>query len=108
MSEFVSAGPAADFVPGKMKVVKVDGREVAVTKVEEGFYAFANLCTHSLHPMHLGYVKGKEAICIYHWASFDATTGAVIQGPAYEPLQTYEVRVENGEVQVGRAKEPIV
>ncbi len=104
MSEFIPAGKAADFIPGAMKVVKVDGREVCVTKVDDGFYAFANECTHSLHPMSFGYVKGKEAVCIYHWAIFDATNGAVIQGPAYDPLATYEVRVEGGEVQVGPQK----
>lgn len=102
MSEFVSAGRAEEFQPGKMKVVKTSGGdEVAVTKVDDGFYAFSNYCTHSLHPMNFGYVKGKEAVCIFHWAIFDATDGHVIQGPAYQPLQTYEVRVEDGEVQVG-------
>lgn len=102
MSELVSAGREEDFEPGKMKVVKVDGENVAVTKIEgEGYFAFSDECTHSLHPMHFGYIKGKEAVCIYHWAVFDATTGAVLQGPAYDPLQTYEVHVENGEVFVG-------
>jgi 3-phenylpropionate/trans-cinnamate dioxygenase ferredoxin subunit len=104
MSDFVSAGRAVEFQPGKMTVVRVDGTEVAVTKVDDGFYAFSNLCTHSLHPMNFGYVSGKEAVCIFHWAIFDATNGNVIQGPAYEPLQTFEVRVEDGEVQVGGPK----
>jgi 3-phenylpropionate/trans-cinnamate dioxygenase ferredoxin subunit len=100
MSEFVSAGKVEDFQPGKMKVVKVDGDEVAVTKIDDAFYAFSNTCTHSLHPMNFGYVSGKEAVCIFHWAIFDATDGHVIQGPAYQPLQTFEVRVQDGEVQV--------
>lgn len=104
MSGFVAAGKPEDFTPGSMKVVKVDDKEVCVTKVEDGFYAFSNLCTHSQQPMNFGYVKGKEAVCIYHWAIFDATNGAVIKGPAYEPLQTYEVKVEDGLVQVGPPK----
>ncbi len=104
MSEFVSAGKAEEYEAGKMKVVKVDGYEIAVTKVEDEFYAFSNYCTHSLHPMNFGYVSGKEAVCIFHWAIFDATNGHVIQGPAYEPLQTFEVRVQDGEVQVGGPK----
>ena len=98
------AGKTEDFAPGSMKVVKVDGREVCVTKVDDGFYAFSNECTHARHPMSFGFVKGKEAFCIFHWASFDATNGAVIQGPAYDPLTTYEVRVEDGIVQVGGMK----
>jgi len=106
MTERVPAGRAEDYAPGAMKVVKVDGKEVCVTKVDDTFCAFSNECTHARHPMHFGYVKGKEAVCIYHWAIFDATTGAVIQGPAYEPLATYEVIVEDGEVQVGEKKNP--
>ena len=101
MSEFVAVGEAEDFVTGAMKLATVDGHEVVVTKIDGGFYAFANECTHAHHPLSFGYIKGREAVCIYHWAIFDATNGAVIQGPAARPLRTYPVKVEDGVVQVG-------
>jgi 3-phenylpropionate/trans-cinnamate dioxygenase ferredoxin subunit len=85
-----------------MKVVAVDGREVVVARIDDNFYAFANECTHAFHPLSYGYISGREAVCIYHWAKFDATTGEVTQGPAVRPLQTFDVRVEDGHVLVGK------
>ena len=98
--EFASVGRVEDFAPRAMKVATVGGREVVVTRLDSGFYAFANQCTHAFHPLSSGYISGREAICIHHWAKFDATTGEVTQGPAVRPLQTFEVRVEDGEVLV--------
>jgi 3-phenylpropionate/trans-cinnamate dioxygenase ferredoxin subunit len=39
-------------------------------------------------------------MCQCHGSRFDVTTGAGLRGPATEPLATYEVREENGELQI--------
>jgi nitrite reductase/ring-hydroxylating ferredoxin subunit len=39
-------------------------------------------------------------MCQCHGSRFDLTTGAVPRGPATEPLATYEVREEHGELQI--------
>jgi nitrite reductase/ring-hydroxylating ferredoxin subunit len=33
-------------------------------------------------------------------SQFDISTGSVLRGPATQALETYEVREENGEIQV--------
>ena len=38
-------------------------------------------------------------MCQCHGSRFDITTGAVISGPATEPLELYEVREEGGKNQ---------
>ena len=101
---FVRAGKSEEFEPGTLKLVNVDGTEVAVTQVDGSFYAFANECTHQNVRLAEGFgeLRGRRITCALHESSFDVKNGRVTGGPAYEPLATYEVRVEDGEVLVGK------
>lgn len=52
--------------------------------------------------MALGDTPGNGTIeCAWHGARFDITTGAVLQGPATDPLPVFEVMVRDGAVLVG-------
>lgn len=105
MSDFVSTGKTTEFEPGVIKVVKVDGVDVAVTKVADAYCAFANECTHQNVPLANGFgeLNGRRIHCTLHDSSFDMKNGRVTGGPAYEPLATYDVRIEGDEVFVGKA-----
>jgi nitrite reductase/ring-hydroxylating ferredoxin subunit len=39
-------------------------------------------------------------MCQCHGSQFDITSGAVLRGPATEPLTSYEARELDGEIQV--------
>ena len=39
-------------------------------------------------------------MCQCHGSRFDIATGAVVNGPAIRPLQVYEVREVDGDVQI--------
>ena len=55
--------------------------------------------------MSLGTVlPGGGIECAWHGARFDARTGAVLEGPATEPLPTFHVRIEGDQVLVGSRK----
>jgi 3-phenylpropionate/trans-cinnamate dioxygenase ferredoxin subunit len=45
-------------------------------------------------------VEGEEVVCPRHGARFSLASGAALSPPAYEPVATFPVRVENGIVQV--------
>ena len=47
-----------------------------------------------------GTVEGDQIVCPRHGARFCIRTGAALCAPAYEPTDTFPVRVENGEIQV--------
>lgn len=47
-----------------------------------------------------GLLTGTTLMCQCHGSKFDVTTGSVLQGPATKPLATYEVREENGNIEV--------
>jgi nitrite reductase/ring-hydroxylating ferredoxin subunit len=39
-------------------------------------------------------------ICPCHGSEFDVRNGAVLQGPAREPVETYEARVEGDNLEI--------
>jgi 3-phenylpropionate/trans-cinnamate dioxygenase ferredoxin subunit len=47
-----------------------------------------------------GELEGKKVICSCHDSWFDITTGEVLNPPADDPVATYPVLVENGEIKV--------
>jgi Rieske Fe-S protein len=58
--------------------------------------AFSSTCTHL--GCTVSKVSGGKILCPCHGSVFNATTGAVLQGPASKPLPAVQVTVTNGEV----------
>jgi 3-phenylpropionate/trans-cinnamate dioxygenase ferredoxin subunit len=78
--------------------VVVDGTEALLCNVDGTFYAIEDVCTHDGGPLDQGELEGCTIRCPRHGALFDVTTGAALTLPAVIPLETYPVRVENGQV----------
>ena len=78
----------------------MDGIEIVVVNLDGQFYAVEDVCTHDGGPLGEGKLDGCELICPRHGARFDVRTGAATRMPAIEPVPTYEVRVEDGDVLV--------
>ena len=75
--------------------------EIAVARLADGsFAAFDDACTHEECPLSGGELEGSRVVCYCHSSEFDVLTGAVLRGPAAEPLPVYETRVVDGELQV--------
>jgi 3-phenylpropionate/trans-cinnamate dioxygenase ferredoxin subunit len=80
--------------------VDVDGTEVAIFKIDEAFYAIEDVCTHDGAEIASGELEGDEIICPRHGARFCVKTGEVKCAPAYENVDSFPVRVEEGRLQV--------
>ena len=78
--------------------------DVAVFNVEGGFCATQARCPHRQGPLSEGTLDGSTVRCPLHGAQFNVWTGAVLRGPATEPLETYRVIVEG---EVGRVDVPL-
>lgn len=72
---------------------------VSVARVGGRLYAFDDLCTHEACPLSAGLLTGTTIMCQCHGSRFDITTGKILNGPAAEPLSTYEVKEAGGEIQ---------
>ena len=100
MSSWVDVGRADTFVAGKPIHVEIDGVGIAVFRLEDGFYAIEDICTHDGSVLTGGCVEGDQIVCPRHGARFSIKTGEALTAPAYEPTTTFPIRVEGGVVQV--------
>ncbi len=100
MSEFVTVGPADDIDEGGVMAYEAEGRQVAVARADGALYAFSDICTHRNCTLSTGELDGTEIECECHGSVFDIATGVVVNGPATDPIETFDVREEDGNVQV--------
>ena len=100
MSEWIDVVPADEFEPGTWRTVDVDDVMIAVFNLDGEFYAIEDVCTHDYSTLTGGQVEGDEIVCPRHGARFNVKTGEALTAPAYEPVPTFPVRVDNGIVQV--------
>jgi len=75
---------------------------IAIARVDQRLYAFDDLCTCTdvACPLSGGLLKGTTIMCQCHGSRFDITTGAVINGPATEALNVYEVQEVEGSIRI--------
>lgn len=71
--------------------------DAAVFNVAGGFCATQAKCTHRGGPLNEGKLDGSTVTCPWHGSQFNVCSGAVLRGPATEPVKAYRVIVE-GEV----------
>ena len=104
MSDWVDVVRIEDLPPGSRRVVDVDGAQVAVFNLDGRFYAIEDVCTHDGGDLAGGELDGEAIVCPRHGARFSVKTGEVLAPPAYGPVATFPVRLEDGRVQVRDAR----
>ena len=89
-----------DVPNGTLLAVTLPGGEaVCVANVGGEVRAFTDRCPHAAFPMSAGELLADGTVlCAWHGARFDARTGAVVEGPACDPLAVFAVRVAGGEI----------
>lgn len=75
-------------------------RRISVARVGGTLYAFDDLCPHEACPLSAGLLTGTTLKCQCHGSQFDIASGAVLHGPATKALTTYDVREQDGQIQV--------
>ena len=98
MAEFKKVARVEDIPVGKVKGIEVGYDKIVICNTGEGFYAVIDECSHETLPLNQAKLKGNIIICPHHGARYDVRTGEVTHPPAIVPVQTYEVKVENGEI----------
>ncbi len=100
MTDWIDVCDAMALENKKNIIVDVDGTEVAIFNINGEFYAIEDVCTHDGAEIASGLLEGDEIICPRHGARFCVKTGEVKCAPAYENVDAFPVRVENGQLQV--------
>lgn len=90
----------AEVPVGGAKLAKADGTTWLVAQPKQGsFVCHSGICTHQGCP--LTQVDGDIGVCTCHGSRFDANTGAVVQGPATQPLPKQSVKVSGSNIVLG-------
>jgi len=75
------------------------GQPVAIVHTEDGdVYAIDDICSHANVSLSEGELEGCQLECWLHGSRFDVRTGAPSGLPATEPVATFPVTIEDGEV----------
>jgi 3-phenylpropionate/trans-cinnamate dioxygenase ferredoxin subunit len=94
----VRVGPLDALTPGSGTRVEQGDTRIAVFLIGDEVYAIGDRCSHAEASLAEGEVFGTEVECPRHGSEFDVTTGRPGSLPATQPVPTYEVVVEDGDV----------
>ena len=98
----IAVAAADEFPPGSSKIVREGSLFVGVYNCGGELYAIEDRCSHDDGPLCEGEWEQDECrvICPRHGSAFDLRSGRPLTLPAFEPVATYPVKVENGIVKV--------
>jgi 3-phenylpropionate/trans-cinnamate dioxygenase ferredoxin subunit len=98
----VDVGPLSEFPPGTVKIVREGDLAVGVFNAGGELYAIEDRCSHDDGPLAEGDFDEERCVvvCPRHGSEFDVRTGKPRTLPAYLPVPTYPVRVEDGRIVV--------
>ena len=102
MAEFTTVGKVDELDSRELAAFDLGAERVAISRVAGAYYAFGDTCTHLGCSLAEGELEEQTVTCACHGSQFDVTTGAVLRGPAREPVKSYGVRVQDGALQVER------
>jgi nitrite reductase/ring-hydroxylating ferredoxin subunit/uncharacterized membrane protein len=101
-TEWTPAADASLLSESRPQRVIVDDTPVVLVREGENIFAIHDRCSHRGCSLSEGSLEGQEIVCSCHGSRFSLRDGAVKQGPATSPQPAFQVRVENGRVEVRR------
>lgn len=106
MSKWIYIANQTEFGQGQFRLIEANDTRIAVINLDGEYFALKDVCSHEGFPM-LGcglepgeLICGDELVCPRHGARFSIRTGEPLCPPAYEPVETYQVRIHEGMVQL--------
>ena len=97
MPETITVCPIEDLPPGAMRLVEWEDVEIGVFNCGGTYYAIEDRCSHDDGPLAEGELDEADCTveCPRHGARFDLRTGKPLTLPAYVPVDTFPVVVDD-------------
>ena len=85
---------------GERKIVEIDGVEIGVFNCGGDLLAIEDRCSHDDGPLAEGEFNPEACTveCPRHGSLFDLRSGRPKSLPAFAPVETFEVRAEDGKI----------
>jgi 3-phenylpropionate/trans-cinnamate dioxygenase ferredoxin subunit len=89
--------PLSELPPGSRKIVEHDDVEIGIFNIAGTFYAIEDRCSHDDGPLAEGTLDPEKCTveCPRHGSLFDLRTGRPTTLPAYVPVETFTVLIED-------------
>lgn len=101
---YVTVAQVGDIPEGQGRAFAVGKRMVAVFLHQGRYYAIDDFCPHQGASLAEGYLEDCAVACpLHHWR-FSIENGSWLDNPKIQ-IETYNVRVSNGKIQVQQAEE---
>ncbi|HLI80906.1 MAG TPA: Rieske (2Fe-2S) protein [Candidatus Binataceae bacterium] len=99
MAEFHETIPLDRLPPGKGKVVRIAGKDIALFNVEGTIHATDDACPHAGVSLGSGKLRGNIVTCRGHGFQYDVTTGSCVTIAGLRAV-SHPVRIVDGKIQV--------
>ena len=98
----ITVGRVEELPPGSVRIVHSGQVGVGVYNLDGKFCAIEDRCSHDDGPLAEGEHDADRGvvICPRHGSEFDICSGRPLSLPAYQPVETFPVVVEDGVVKV--------
>lgn len=96
---WVRLGPAARWQEGRGQAFEIRGREIAVFRVGERFFALDHRCPHRGGPLALGQIEDGILSCPWHGWRFELDGGRSAVNPTLA-VECFPAETRDGEVWV--------
>ena len=83
--------------------VVADGVAILLVKRGDRIFAITETCPHLGGPLSEGKLVGNAIQCPWHASELDLEDGHVVNGPTTFPARCFDVRVQNGQIEVRAA-----
>jgi 3-phenylpropionate/trans-cinnamate dioxygenase ferredoxin subunit len=102
MAEMIDICPIQELPPGAMRLVEWEDLEIAVVNCGGDVVAIEDRCSHDNGNLVEGELDEDNCTieCPRHGSVFDLRTGKPLNLPAYVPVDTFAVSVEDGLIKI--------
>jgi 3-phenylpropionate/trans-cinnamate dioxygenase ferredoxin component len=102
MPELIDICPVDELPPGAMRLVEWDDLEIGVFNCAGDLLAIEDRCSHDNGNLVEGELDETECTieCPRHGSKFDLRTGKPVNLPAYVPVDTFAVSVQDGVIKI--------
>jgi 3-phenylpropionate/trans-cinnamate dioxygenase ferredoxin subunit len=102
MADLIDICPQDELPPGAMRLVTWEDLEIGVFNCAGALYAIEDRCSHDDGELVYGELDQADCTieCPRHGSKFDLKTGKPLTLPAYEPVETFPVTVQDGVIKI--------
>ena len=102
MPQIIEVCSLEELKPGEMRLVEFEDLEIGVFNCAGTVYAIEDRCSHDNGTLVEGTLDQEACTieCPRHGSLFDLKTGTPLTLPAYVPVETFPVRIEDETIKV--------